>query len=145
MLVVSGLGRCSLEYTLALQETLRLKKEGGNQNQFLLFAEHDPVYTCDPLKYSDSLWRENSRPHPLLLPHRGGSITYHGPGQIVCYAICNLAEVGHTILSWNTLLDTIIKTYLKKYGVSGRKRKKPAAAGKGTVVGRNQRDFSSIS
>lgn len=135
MLVWSNLGRCSIEHPLLLQEILHLKKEQGNKNQFLLFAEHEPVYTCDEAKYSESLWRTEERPHPLKFVHRGGSITYHGPGQIVCYAIFNLNEVAHTIISWNVLLDTVIKTYLKECGVNGRKRKDPAAAQGIWVIG----------
>ncbi|HTL99309.1 MAG TPA: lipoyl(octanoyl) transferase LipB [Holophagaceae bacterium] len=79
-------------------------REGGRPDQLVLL-EHDPVFT---------LGRNATRADILVAPDfldangvgvhetdRGGEITYHGPGQIVAYPICNLGggreDVGRLV------------------------------------------------
>ena len=71
------------------ERKLRNRREGRNdpQKHYLIFCEHNPVYT---------LGKSGSQDHLLLNKeelgqkgieffkiNRGGDITYHGPGQIV--------------------------------------------------------------
>ena len=79
---------------------LRLQKalaeyisEGGRPDQ-LVILEHDPVFTlgrnatpADIHMSDDFLASQGVSVHRT---DRGGEVTYHGPGQIVAYPICNL-------------------------------------------------------
>ena len=127
MLNWSWMGKCSISEALALQEHLVLNKQSH-----ILFAEHYPIYTCPERKLSPDLWRTSPSAREIenvvRLDH-GGSITYHGPGQIVCYCILNLNEFDiESPFALNTILDNTVKTCLKELGIAGRKRKKPTAA-----------------
>lgn len=68
----------------------------------MLLCEHDPVYTFG-LRDVESF--ENSKDGLLKTGaevykvRRGGLVTFHGPGQLVCYPILNLRllkEYGST-------------------------------------------------
>ena len=48
---------------------------------------------------------------------RGGQVTYHGPGQIVCYPLINVEKLGlHEYL--RLLEEAVIRT-IARYGVEG--------------------------
>ncbi len=68
-------------------------KPGGRPDQ-LLILEHNPVFTLGrnatrgDIHVTDEFLEERGvEVHPT---DRGGQVTYHGPGQIVAYPICNL-------------------------------------------------------
>lgn len=122
--------RCEYDMpTRPIQETLRkqetvfedvLRKNGCNA---ILFAEHEPVYTYVPGKPSEGRLLRNGSPETLRAPlvpvHRGGSITYHGPGQLVCYFIWNLTRTKLGIYELNDLIDASTTALLARYGISG--------------------------
>jgi lipoyl(octanoyl) transferase len=67
--------------------------ESGRPDQLILL-EHDPVFTlgrnattADIHMSPDFLQTQGVSVHET---DRGGEVTYHGPGQIVAYPICNL-------------------------------------------------------
>ncbi len=54
---------------------------------------------------------------------RGGDVTYHGPGQVVCYPIIDLEERECDIYVYARTLETMIIETLKAFGIrSGRKK-----------------------
>ena len=86
-----------------LQQTLfeqrleaRRRGEKGEDCGTILTVEHPPVYTLGksgkqsnmliPQSYLESLGAE------FFHIDRGGDITFHGPGQIVCYPILDIAS-----------------------------------------------------
>lgn len=50
---------------------------------------------------------------------RGGDITYHGPGQIVAYAILDLKRLGFGVSEYVRWLEGIVIQVLRRYGVEG--------------------------
>ncbi|MCL1907939.1 MAG: lipoyl(octanoyl) transferase LipB [Holophagaceae bacterium] len=68
-------------------------KDGDRPDQ-ILFLEHNPVFTLGrSANRADIHLAEGFLPIHGLEVHqinRGGQVTYHGPGQIVVYPICNL-------------------------------------------------------
>lgn len=92
-------------------------------DQYLIFCEHPHVYTLG----------KSGKEQNLLIPedflrrigatyyrtNRGGDITYHGPGQIVGYPILDLELLGIGLRQYIGLLERVIITLLRKYGVRG--------------------------
>jgi len=89
---------------------------------YLIFCEHPHVYTLGKsgkqehlLLDEKGLIEKNAVYYPI---NRGGDITYHGPGQIVCYPILDLDNFFTDIhLYLRTLEEAIILT-LADYGLT---------------------------
>jgi len=117
-------------------ETIKLKTEirnllaenlGKNEitPNYLIFCEHPHVYTLGKsgkaehlLLDENELIEKQATYYPI---NRGGDITYHGPGQIVCYPILDLDNFFTDIhLYLRTLEEAVILT-LAHYGlIAGR-------------------------
>ncbi len=52
------------------------------------FLEHEPVFTYGISSKENEMLFENSI--PIIKTDRGGKGTYHGPGQLVIYALMDL-------------------------------------------------------
>src|SRR3981081_2688101 len=94
VLSVVFLGR--IPYRAALHLPLRLVdlRRAGTINDVLLLLEHSPVLTLgrnagrEHVLLSDDELK--AREVELVETNRGGDVTYHGPGQLVGYPICDL-------------------------------------------------------
>ena len=93
------------------------------QNHYLLFCEHNPVYTLGKSGSLDNLLLSENELKQKEIEfykiNRGGDITFHGPGQIVGYPIfdldCFFTDV-HKYVRY--LEETIIRT-IAEYGLNG--------------------------
>ncbi|HAR37806.1 MAG: lipoyl(octanoyl) transferase [Bacteroidetes bacterium GWD2_45_23] len=111
------------------QQVIRDKLEKKeNKHQYLLFCEHEHVYTLG--KSGDRrnlLIARNlceSRNIDLHAIDRGGDITYHGPGQLVAYPIIDLEEFQIGIKRYISMLEDVVIETLKPFGISGEKDEK---------------------
>lgn len=94
---------------------------------FMLIVEHPHVYTFDPTGYKcKRLFRneagegDDTLPAALVPTKRGGSITYHGPGQLICYIILAYEDVGiRGPVHLAKIIDDILKETLLKFGIFG--------------------------
>jgi len=79
----------------------------------LIFVEHESVYTFGKNANQENLLDSASRNVKIFNTERGGEITYHGPGQLVCYPIINLKNYKKSV-SWymrsleKVLIDTLL-------------------------------------
>ncbi|MGA1773207.1 MAG: lipoyl(octanoyl) transferase LipB [Flavobacteriaceae bacterium] len=105
ILKVEYLGRmkykAAWEYQEALfQQTVDLKVRNRREqlqlttSNYVLFVEHDPVYTLGKSgDFSNLLVSEaelERKGAEFFKTNRGGDITFHGPGQLVAYPILDL-------------------------------------------------------
>lgn len=66
---------------------------GGCRNRLIL-TEHPPVYTLGTsASDADVLSRDiDGESIEVFATGRGGEVTYHGPGQLVCYVIADISK-----------------------------------------------------
>jgi lipoyl(octanoyl) transferase len=80
-----------IDYEVALNRMLSLYKEVYSQKVNILWMlEHNHVYTIGISAKERNLVKINGI--RIYQTDRGGQITYHGPGQRICYVMMNLIE-----------------------------------------------------
>jgi lipoyl(octanoyl) transferase len=101
---VAQLGTVPYGDGVALQETLRARRQAGELPDLLLVLEHPPVYTKGRRTEPGDLpmGEDWYRAHGIEVcdTDRGGRVTYHGPGQLVAYpimAVERVADFVHTM------------------------------------------------
>ena len=80
----------------------------NNINDLIWILEHEEVYTAGT-SYSEKEILDKSI--KVIKTNRGGKITYHGPGQLICYFVINLRKEKKDIRKFISLIEkTIIET-----------------------------------
>lgn len=121
-MIIRWLGRMPFAEALALQNDLVGAIREGRAEETLLLLEHEPVYTIGRTRDQRSLVAPAHLPHPLFEINRGGQATYHGPGQLVGYPLCDLNRRGrdlHWYLRW---LEEFLIVFCRHYGVEAQRR-----------------------
>lgn len=90
----------------------------------ILMVEHPPIITITKrpeaeshVVASEALLKEQGV--TLHQTDRGGDVTYHGPGQLVCYPIIDLNAAKLRIHDYIRLLESAIIDTLDVYGIKG--------------------------
>lgn len=93
----------------------------------LILTEHYPVYTLGRTARPQHLGecRDDQPIHgvPVWRCDRGGSVTYHGPGQLVGYPILRLARYCAGPKAYMTLLEETVIRALAGFGLSAERRR----------------------
>jgi lipoate-protein ligase B len=119
----SDLGTISYKRAWALQDKLREERIAGRIADRLLLVEHPPVFTMGKRDCEDDFF---STPEAIaaegieiVKTNRGGRVTYHGPGQLVGYFICELASFGIGIKEFVFAVEEICIRLLAAAGIDG--------------------------
>lgn len=91
-------------------------RRGADTPDELWLCEHPPVFTLGLAGKPEHLLRDIGV--PVVKIDRGGQITYHGPGQIVCYLLLDLKRRGITIKGLVHRMEQAIIDLLAGYGVT---------------------------
>tara|TARA_B110000046_G_C12971109_1_gene388958 strand:+ start:74 stop:703 length:630 start_codon:yes stop_codon:yes gene_type:complete len=83
------------------------KKKGD----LIWILEHDEIYTAGTSYSEEELLNKNIN---LIKTNRGGKITYHGPGQLICYFVIDLKKRHKDIRKFISLIEkTIVESLLQ--------------------------------
>jgi lipoyl(octanoyl) transferase len=85
------LGRAPYEQVLADQLAARERVWSGGAGTIIL-CEHPPVITLGRSANRANVLASDGRV-PIIQIERGGDVTYHGPGQLMVYAIVRIKSV----------------------------------------------------
>ncbi|WP_300799182.1 lipoyl(octanoyl) transferase LipB [uncultured Alistipes sp.] len=87
----------------------------------VLLVEHPPVYTLGKSGHAENLLvsRETLEGLGATFFHidRGGDITFHGPGQLVCYPILDLERLGIGLREYIAALEEAVIRTVAHYGI----------------------------
>lgn len=117
-LAARWLGRVAFADGLALQE--RLLRAHAATGDVLLLLEHDPVYTTGrggKVENLGALRAAAGAGAEVARIGRGGDVTYHGPGQLVGYALVDLKRRGRDVHRFLRQLESGVMATLSALGV----------------------------
>jgi lipoyl(octanoyl) transferase len=130
--IFKDLGLISYNDAYILQTSLFDQVRLENRLGIVLLLEHYPVITIGSNRKFDNLLvsmkRLKKQNIQLVQSTRGGDITFHGPGQIICYPILNLSYIKKDLSLYLSLyvynLEQVIIEVLETFEIAGIRKKK---------------------
>ena len=93
----------------------RLKDINNNKKSDLIWIlEHEEIYTAGTSYNENEILNKNIN---LIKTNRGGKITYHGPGQLICYFVIDLKKRNKDIRKFITIIEKTIVDSLSRFNV----------------------------
>jgi len=89
---------------------ISLNKKGD----LIWILEHEEVYTAGSSYKEDEVLNKNIK---LTKTNRGGKITYHGPGQFICYFVIDLRRRNKNIRKFITIIEKTIIESLSEFNI----------------------------
>ena len=102
------------EDALKFMERRLLEIDQNKSNDLIWILEHEDIYTAGT-SYKESEIIDKSI--QILKTNRGGKITYHGPGQLICYFVINLKKRKKDIRKFISIIEKTIIETLKYYEI----------------------------
>jgi lipoate-protein ligase B len=119
-----------MEYNEAfdIQSKLASKIIEKDYKGIILLLEHHPVITIGSNRSRDNLISTERRLKEsgiqLVSSNRGGDITLHAPGQIICYPVLNIKYFEKDLTAFVHNLEQVILDTLDAYGIKGKRVEK---------------------
>ena len=112
-----------VEYNKAITflENRLIKLKNNKANELIWILEHPNTYTAG-ISYSDNeILDKNIK---IIKTSRGGKVTWHGPGQKICYFVIDLNRRKKDIRKFISILEKTIIETLKEYKIQSYSDKK---------------------
>ena len=106
-----------------IMEERLLNVDLNKSNELIWTLEHPDIYTAGTSYNEGDILDKSIK---ILETNRGGKITYHGPGQLICYFVIDLKKRKKDIRNFisiieKTIIDTLqffnIKTFSDKENI----------------------------
>ena len=85
-----------------------------NSNNLIWILEHEEIYTAGT-SYNEKEIIDKSI--NVIKTNRGGKITYHGPGQLICYFVIDLKKDKKDIRRFISIIEKSIIDTLSSYNI----------------------------
>ncbi|HWP97802.1 MAG TPA: lipoyl(octanoyl) transferase LipB [Syntrophomonadaceae bacterium] len=113
-----------------LQKQLNQARRKGTVPDTVIFLEHHPCFTVGRKGgFEHILMSEeylNQEGIQVYESDRGGDVTYHGPGQLICYPIIDLNGYGRDVHVYARKMEQILIATLASFSIkAGRKEEYP--------------------
>ena len=102
------------EDALNLMEKRVLEIDQNKSNDLIWILEHDDLYTAGTSYNENEIIDKSIK---ILKTNRGGKITYHGPGQLICYFVIDLKKGKKDIRKFISIIERTIIETLRYYKI----------------------------
>ena len=102
------------ERAIKLMEKRLLDIHERKFRELIWVLEHNDIYTAGTSYKEDEILDKSIR---ILKTNRGGKITYHGPGQLICYFVIDLKKRKKDIRKFISIIEKTIIDTLKFYKI----------------------------
>ena len=102
------------DVAVKLLEERLLDINKGKKGDLIWLLEHEEIYTAGTNYKEKEILNKNIK---LIKTNRGGKITYHGPGQLICYFVIDLKKRKKDIRKFITLIEKTIIESLFEFNI----------------------------
>ena len=103
------------EDAIRLMEQRLLEIHQKKSNDLIWILEHKDLYTAGTSYNENEIIDKSIN---ILKTNRGGKITYHGPGQLICYFVIDLKEKKKDIRNFISIIEKTIIDTLKYFNIN---------------------------
>jgi len=109
-----------------LQQSLNQARREGKIPDTIIFLEHHPCYTIgregglEHILASDEVLEQEGI--KIYETDRGGNITYHGPGQLICYPIIDLNDYERDVHVYARRMEELLIRTLGAFAINAGRR-----------------------
>ena len=102
------------DVAVKLLEERLLDINNDKKGDLIWLLEHEEIYTAGTNYKEKEILNKDIK---LIKTNRGGKITYHGPGQLICYFVIDLKQRKKDIRKFITLIEETIIESLSKFNI----------------------------
>ncbi len=107
--------------TVLFEALVEAKKQGKSTDGRIITCQHPHVYTIGRSGKEQNMLMSEQQLQRIGATYyhidRGGDVTYHGPGQLVCYPILDLENYGLGLKGYVHLLEEVVISVCASYGI----------------------------
>ena len=103
------------EEAIKFMEQRLLDVNKNKSNELIWTLEHGDLYTAGTSYNDEEIIDKTIK---VLKTNRGAKITYHGPGQLICYFVLDLKKRDKDIRKFVSLIEKTIIDTLKTYNIN---------------------------
>jgi len=118
-LIFRHLGMCDYENIWRNMQAFNENRDKQTPDE-IWFLQHPPVYTLGLNGKPEHILTHSDI--PVIKSDRGGQVTYHGPGQLVCYVMLDIARFGIGVKKLVWLLEQSVIDLLKTFDIDSTRR-----------------------
>ena len=102
------------EYAIRFMEKRLLNIHQKKTSDLIWVLEHEDLYTAGTSYNENEIIDKSIH---IQKTNRGGKITYHGPGQLICYFVIDLKKRNKDIRKFISLIEKTIIDTIKTYNI----------------------------
>jgi lipoyl(octanoyl) transferase len=103
------------EDAIRLMEQRLIDINDNKSTELIWILQHDDIYTAGTSFSENEIIDKKIN---LLKTNRGGKITYHGPGQLICYFVIDLKKRKKDIRRFISIIEKSIIDTLKIFNIN---------------------------
>ena len=105
-----------VKYEVAIKflEERLLEIDSNKKGDLIWILEHEEIFTAGTSYKEEEILNKDIN---LIKTNRGGKITYHGPGQLICYFAIDLKQRQKDIRKFVTLIEKTIIESLSEFNI----------------------------
>ena len=103
------------DVAIKLLEDRVLDINTNKKGDLIWLLEHEEIYTAGTSYKEKEILNKDIK---LIKTNRGGKITYHGPGQLICYFVIDLKKRKKDIRKFITLIEKTIIESLAEFNIN---------------------------
>ena len=113
--IKKSIKRVKYDVAIKLLEKRLIAVSSEKKSDLIWILEHQEIYTAGTSYKEDEILNKNIN---LIKTNRGGKITYHGPGQLICYFVIDLKKRNKDIRKFITLIEKTIIESLSEFNIA---------------------------